>query len=160
MMKPRIINSEAILIVGLKADLTFLTNAKGTGDLARQFMPKRNQILNRVSTEKFSIQIYQDFNYNKMSPKTIYQKWVGIEVSSFENIPKGLEVLTIKAGKYAVFNYQGKPEGFLQAWQYVHTNWLPTSEYKLDNRPHFEKLPEDYHPLNTLVEEEIWVPIK
>ncbi|WP_397364793.1 GyrI-like domain-containing protein [Olleya sp. R77988] len=159
-MKPNIIKSKKILIVGLKDNLSFMTNAQGTGNLARQFMPKRNQILNRVGTEKFSIQVYDAFDLSQMTPSTVYEKWVGVEVSSFKTIPEGLETLTIKAGNYAVFNYKGKPEGFLEAWQYIHTKWLPNSEYKLDNRPHFEKLPDDYHPSNPEVEEEIWVPIK
>ncbi len=159
-MKPKIVTSKAILIVGLKDSLTFMTNAQGTGNLARQFMPKRNQILNRVGAEKFSIQVYNQFEYNTMTPKTVYEKWVGVAVSNFEELPEGLETLTIKAGNYAVFNYKGKPEGFIESWQYIHANWLPNSEYQLDDRPHFEKLPEAYHPSNPITNEEIWVPIK
>jgi len=158
-MTPSIIQSKAILIVGLKDIMTFITNAQGTGALARQFMPKRHQILNKVSSEKFSIQIYNQFDYNKISPKTKYIKWIGVEVSSFFNVPEGLETLKIASGKYAVFNYKGKSEGFLSAWQFIHENWLPSSGFTLDDRPHFEKLPEDYHPTNLEVEEEIWVPI-
>ncbi|WGD35391.1 GyrI-like domain-containing protein [Olleya sp. YS] len=159
-MTPKIIQSKAILIVGLKDNLTFMTNAQGTANLARQFMPRRHEVLNRVGTQKFSIQMYDEFNLKDMTPHTEYVKWVGVEVSSFETIPEGLETLTIKEGNYAVFNYKGKPEGFLEAWQFIHTNWLPNSEYVLDNRPHFEKLPEDYYPSNPITEEEIWVPIK
>ncbi|QXP60154.1 GyrI-like domain-containing protein [Olleya sp. HaHaR_3_96] len=158
-MTPRIIQSKSILIVGLKDVLTFMTNGQGTGALARRFMPKRHQILNQVSDQKFSIQIYDQFDYNKISPKTEYIKWVGVEVSGFLNVPEGLETLKMESGKYAVFNYKGKPEGFLSAWQFIHENWLPSSGFTLDDRPHFEKLPEDYHPTNLEVEEEIWVPI-
>lgn len=159
-MTPKIIVSETILIVGLKADLSFMTNAQGTGNLARQFMPKRNQILNRVGTDKFSIQIYNQFDLKTMSPNTVYEKWVGVAVSDFKTIPEGLETLTINEAKYAVFNFEGKPEEFLKTWQGIHINWLPNSGYKLDDKPHFEKLPEDYHPSNAFVKEEIWVPIK
>ena len=159
-MTPKIITSQAILIVGLKADLTFMTNGPGTAKLAKQFMPKRNQILNRVGTDKFSIQIYNQFDLKTMSPNTVYQKWVGVAVTSFEAVPEGLETLVIDANKYAVFNFEGSPDGFLEAWQAIHTNWLPNSGYKLDDKPHFEILPEDYHPSNAFVKEEIWVPIK
>ena len=159
MMTPRIITSNAILIVGLKENLSFITNAQGTANLARQFMPKRNQILNRVGTQKFSIQVYNDFDLSKMSPDTVFEKWVGVEVLNFENVPKDMATLIIEKSQYAVFNYKGKPEGFPEAWQYIHSTWLPASGYKLNNRPHFEKLPENYHPSNPEVEEEIWVPV-
>ncbi|MGB2684253.1 MAG: GyrI-like domain-containing protein [Olleya sp.] len=159
MMTPKIITSNAILVIGLKDNLTFITNAQGTGDLARQFMPRLNQIKNRVSTQKLSIQIYHDFDYAKMTPNTTFEKWVGVEVSNFDTVPQNMATLIIKKGLYAVFNYKGKPDGFFKAWQYIHTTWLPESGYSLDDRPHFEKLPEDYHPSNPEVEEQIWVPI-
>lgn len=159
-MNPNIITTKPIVIVGLKANLSFITNGSGTAKLAKQFMPNRNQVLNRIGTEKFSIQVYDQFNYNKMSPNTLFEKWVGVEVSNADRLPGNMEVLTIPSGQYAVFNYKGKPENFLEAWQYIHTIWLPNSEFEIDDRPHFEKLPEDYHPSNPITEEEIWVPVK
>ncbi|MBD3892070.1 GyrI-like domain-containing protein [Olleya marilimosa] len=158
-MTPKIINTKPIVIVGLKANLSFTTNGQGTAKLAKQFMPNRNHIVNRVGSEKFSIQIYDQFDYSKMSPNTLFEKWIGVEVSNAKALPSDMEVLTIPTGQYAVFNYKGKPDGFFKAWQYIHTTWLPKSGYNLDDRPHFEKLPEDYHPSNPEVEEEIWVPI-
>ncbi|MGB6269131.1 MAG: GyrI-like domain-containing protein, partial [Olleya sp.] len=131
-MTPKIVTTKDILIVGVKDSLTFITNAQGTGDLARQFMPKRHLIKNRVGTEKFSIQVYDGFDFKNRTPHTEYEKWVGVEVSNFDTIPEGMETLIIEAGNYAVFNYKGKPEGFIEAWQYTHTNWLPNSKYQLD----------------------------
>jgi len=159
-MIPKIITSKSIFIIGLKDQLSYTTNAQGTSNLARLFMPRVKEILNPVGKHKFSIQIYNKFNYNAITPNTLYEKWVGIEVYCFKGLPEGLQTLTIESGKYAIFNYKGKPEGFMKFWQNIHTNWLPNSEYELDDRPHFEKLPEDYHPTNPEVEEEIWVPIK
>ena len=45
-------------------------------------------------------------------------------------------------------------------FQYIFTNWLPNSEYELDNRPHFEILGDKYINGSADSEEEIWIPVK
>ena len=71
-----------------------------------------------------------------------------------------MELFTIPAGNYLVFKYQGSAQGFPQFWQHLHGDWLPNSEFELDNRPHFEKLPEGYNPMDSNAKEEVWVPVK
>ena len=45
-------------------------------------------------------------------------------------------------------------------FEYIFKEWLPKSNYILDNRPHFEVLGENYKNDNADSEEEIWIPVK
>ena len=159
-MKYKLVTTDDILIIGMRANMSFQTINEETGKLARQFMPRRNENLNRVGTHAFSLQNYDDFNFKTLIPSNTFEKWVGVEVSDASQIPDGMELFTVKAGNFLVFNYKGSAQGFPQFWQELHGEWLPNSQYKLDNRPHFEKLPEGYNPMDTETEEEVWVPIK
>ena len=44
--------------------------------------------------------------------------------------------------------------------KHIFGRWLPQSEYELDDREHFELLPEGYSPVDPEAEEEVWIPIK
>lgn len=159
-MKPKLVNSKDILIIGMRAQMSFHTINQETGQLARQFMPRRHEIQSRVGTHSFSIQNYDNFNFKTITSAKTFEKWVGVEVSDVSQVPENMEVLTIKAGHYLVFNYKGSAQDFPKFWQKLHAEWLPNSEFELDNRPHFEKLTEGYNPMNSENEEEVWVPIK
>ena len=154
------VTTKDLLIIGNNAKLSFITNGEGTGKLARQFMPRLDEITNRVGTHSFSIQNYKNFNIKTLTPKTLFEKWVGVEVSSFNTIPENMETLIIPGGNFLVFPFQGSVAEFVKFWQHIHNEWLPNSRYQLDNRPHFEKLPSGYNPMRDDNQEEIWIPVK
>ena len=158
-MKHRIVQSPDILIVGMKAIMSFQTINEETGKLARQFMPRLREINNRDNTFTLSLQSYDDFDYYQVSPTMTFEKWVGVEVTNLDNVPKGMETLTINPGNYLVIDFKGSMQEFVKTWNYIHAQWLPNSEYKLDNRPHFERLSPSYSPMNAVNEEEIWIPV-
>ncbi|NNK11488.1 MAG: GyrI-like domain-containing protein, partial [Flavobacteriaceae bacterium] len=62
------------------------------------------------------------------------------------------------AGLYAVFDYKGHP-GDKSVFQYIFGKWLPSSDFRLDFRPHFETLGEKFKINDPNSEEEIWIPI-
>lgn len=159
-MNPKLVATEDILIIGMRADMSFQNINEETGKLARQFMPRRHEVKNRVGTHTFSLQNYNHFDFKSLNPSITFEKWVGVEVSDASFFPEGMEVLTIPAGNYLVFDYQGSAHGFPAFWQQLHGDWLPNSEFELDNRPHFEKLPEGYNPMDSNAKEEVWVPVK
>lgn len=158
-MKHKIIQSPEIFIVGMKANMSFETINEDTGKLARQFMPRLKEVKNRVDNNTLSLQNYADFDYKKVSPTMTFEKWVGVEVTNFDDVPEGMETLTIKAGNYLVIDFKGSMQEFIKNWHYLHSQWLPNSEYELDNRPHFEKLSPSYSPISAVNEEEIWNPV-
>lgn len=154
------VTTKDILIIGNKANLSFRTNGEGTGSLARQFMPRLQEITNRVGIYSFSIQKYNTFDIKTMTPETRFEKWIGVAVSDLNSIPENMESLIIPGGDFLVFPFQGSVSNFIEFWQQLHNEWLPNSIYQLDNRPHFEKLPAGYNPMRVDNQEEIWIPIK
>ena len=129
-----------------------------TRELWQQFMPRRSEVKNRITADFISMQNYREgWNF---SPTTIFEKWATVEVSSFDEVPPKMETYLLEGGDYAVFVHQGPASEAAKTMQYIFGQWLPESKYDLDNREHFEILPEGYNPIDPQAREEIWVPIK
>ncbi len=157
--EPKIIERDAIYIVGMHTEMSLAENT--TVQLWQAFGPRQKEIENREDKGCYSIQIYNDdFSTQAFLPTTQFKKWAGVAVVGEIKTPDGLEVLTIEAGKWAVFPYKGTPQNFGNLVYFVMTQWLPRSEYKLDNRPQFEYMDEHYAgPMNPEAQEEFWVPV-
>ena len=59
-----------------------------------------------------------------------------------------------------MFQYKGLPQGFGELMRYILSEWLPKSNYELDNRPHFNILGNKYKANHPESEEEVYIPIK
>ena len=128
------------------------------GELWGNFMPRRNEIQNTIGTELFNIQINPDnFDFN---PQTEFIKWAVVSVTDFDFLPEGMQSLIVEEGLYAVFIYKGDQSGIAAFFNSIYTEWLPNSDYELENRPQFEILGEKYKNNSPDSEEEIWIPIK
>ena len=156
-MEPRIENIKEKTLVG-KRIKTSLSNNK-TGKLWSSFMPRRKEITNNLTTDLFSLQIYDPSHFDSFDPSKEFEKWALIEVADFNNIPNEMETLILTGGQYAVFLHKGSSNNN-SIFQYIFSTWLPDSEYLLDNRPHFEILGEKYKNNDPNSEEVIWIPIK
>ena len=135
-----------------------LANNK-TGELWKGFMPRRHEIKNVIGSNLFSLQTYDPDYFKAFNPNAEFEKWALAEVSDTNDIPNEMEVFNLPGGLYAVFFYKGlntDPSIF----QYIFSEWLPKSEYDIDNRPHFEVLGANYKNNDPESEEEIWVPVK
>ncbi|WP_157662552.1 MULTISPECIES: GyrI-like domain-containing protein [unclassified Winogradskyella] len=159
MMKYRVVDSEEILVVGLKAKANFQNISQVTRQLAKQFMPRLDEVINRKNTFTLSLQNYNRFNFKNFNPNEMFEKWIGVEVNSLDEVPENMETLTITSGRYLVIDFKGSIPDFIEFWQKIHSSWLPSSDFELDNRPHFERLPPSYSPTQNVNEEEIWIPI-
>ena len=143
-------------LIGKK--LTFTYADYRAFELWSNFMPRLKEIKNVVGTDLYNIQINPDnFDFN---PNTPFVKWAAIAVSSFDFIPADMEILEISEGLYAVFNYKGNQSNAAAFFNLIYTEWLPKSDFELDNRPHFEILGDKYKNNAPDSEEEIWIPIK
>ncbi|WP_445719018.1 GyrI-like domain-containing protein [Flavobacterium sp.] len=143
-------------LIGKK--LTFTYADYSAFELWSNFMPRLKEIKNVVGTDLYNIQINPDnFDFN---PNTPFVKWAAIAVSSFDFIPADMEILEISEGLYAVFNYKGNQSNAAAFFNLIYTEWLPKSDFELDNRPHFEILGDKYKNNAPDSEEEIWIPIK
>lgn len=158
-MEIKITTLAAKNLVGMHLKMTFANNR--TGELWRNFMPRKNEIQHKTGTELISLQQYKTGFFDNFNPNESFEKWACAEVSEFGKIPDQMNVFALEGGLYAVFFYVGNaakeaPELF----RYIFSEWLPNSEYVLDNRPHFEVLGEKYKNNDDSSEEEIWIPIK
>ena len=157
-MKPRIETLSEKKLIGKRMIMSFANNK--TGELWRTFMPRRKEIQNNIGTDLYSMQIYAPLFFNNFNPNTDFEKWATIEVRDFGTVPDEMQTFILPGGLYAVFLYKGAASAAEQTFQYIFANWLPNSEYTLDDRPHFEILGEKYKNEDPGSEEEIWIPIK
>lgn len=145
---------EARKLIGFSITTSFQEDR--TPMLWRRFMMRRNEILNRISNQLFSLQIFPD----NFTPDQSFTKYALAEVSNFENVPEGFENFELESGQYLVFNYQGKAENGPEIFRYIFQNFIPENQLEVDNRPHFEIFGDDYNPNSDSAEEEIWIPVK
>lgn len=156
-MKPEIVSSAERKIIGKRLSMSLADNK--TFELWKGFMVRRAEITNKLSNDLISMNIYTTNHFRDFNPNNIFEKWAAAEVADFDNVPKGLETFIISAGLYAIFKYKGLSTD-QRIFQYIFGEWLPNSDYILDNRPHFELLGDKYKNNDPSSEEEIWIPIK
>ncbi|WP_158977544.1 GyrI-like domain-containing protein [Cellulophaga sp. L1A9] len=148
-------------LVGKQRTMSF--NNDSTAALWGSFMPHKKLILNTKGSDLFSLQKYPKvFNYQDFDPNALYLKWAAIEVTHFDLVPNSLETYTLKGGLYAVFKHVGTAMEFRKTFDAIFLEWLPNSEYEIDDREHFELLGAKYSNTdpNSESEEEIWIPIR
>lgn len=71
-----------------------------------------------------------------------------------------MDSLVIPAGSYAVFDYKGDGSDAAAFFEAIFSDWIPNSDYVVDDRPHFEILGEKYKKGDLNSEEEIWIPVR
>lgn len=159
MLNPNIITLEEKALVGKSMVMTFNNNK--TSDLWRSFMPFRNKITNRVSTDLYSLQVYnKTFEYDDFNPDIPFTKHALVEVTKIDKLPDGMALFTLPKGLYAVFNYRGMAKDVPSFFYQIMKVWLPQSIYNIDDRPHFELIKENYNPMDENAEEQFFIPIK
>ncbi|AWN75721.1 TPA: GyrI-like domain-containing protein [Legionella anisa] len=137
-MKKELINKQEIKLIGLTAR----TNNKNEmnpqtskiGELAGRFWSQNiaNQIPHRENPG-VTLSVYAEYESNEHGDYTYF---IGEEVSSFENMPAGLQRLTIPASKYQRFTTSSgtMPEVVINAWQQI---WKMTSDDFEGERAYF-----------------------
>lgn len=156
-MTPRIESLKEKKLIGKRLTMSLANNR--TGELWQKFMPNRREILNNISNDLISMQVYKPTHFADFKPTNEFEKWATVEVTNFERVPTEMETFLLAGGLYAVFDYKGSSNDH-SIFQYIFGNWLPSSEYLLDDRPHFELLGDKYKNNDPNSEEEIWIPIK
>lgn len=157
-MKPRIETLTEKKLVGKRMKMSFADNR--TGELWRQFMPKRKEIRNNTGSELYSVEVYGNAQFfNEFDSQAEFDKWAAVEVSGFDSVPDEMETLIIPGGLYAVFLHRGTAAEAVRTYRQIYGDWLPNSDFLLDDRPHFAVMGEKYKNDDPNSEEEIWIPI-
>lgn len=137
-------------IMSLAQDETF--------DMWRGFMPRLNEISNRVGKDLFSVQVFRS-GIQSLGKTDPFEKWAAVKVSTKDDVPNGMSTLEL-SGMYARFIHHGTPSSFHLTLQGIFGNWLPSSGYQLDDRPHFEIMPEGYDRNDPNAIEFVFIPIR
>ena len=130
------------------------------GELWGSFMPRRKEITNTLTNDLLSLVVYAPNHFINFKPTNEFERWATVEVENFNKVPDEMETYNLSSGLYAIFNYKGMSSGAPAFFHYIYTEWVPNSNYILDDRAHFEVLGEKYKNNDPSSEEEIWIPIK
>lgn len=146
-------------LIGKSKRMSFLNNV--TRELWQWFHPRRKEIKDVIGTDLYSLEVYDDLTFFKtFNPANEFTKWAAVEVSNYDHTPPEMETLIIPSGTYAVFIHKGPASEGKKTYEYIFTNWMPASEYQLDQRPHFAVMGTKYKGESPDSEEEIWIPVK
>jgi len=157
-MEPRIETLSEKKLIGKHIVMSFSNN--NTGELWRSFMPRRKEIMDNIGTELYSLEVYPPIFFENFNPDAEFEKWAAIEVTDYHTVPDEMETITLPTGIYAVFIHKGPASEGLRTYNHIFLNWLPNSDYILDNRPHFALMGDKYKHEDPESEEEIWIPVR
>jgi AraC family transcriptional regulator len=153
-MTEKIIDCAEKIVIGMSSKMKDNEYHK-ISELWQKFMPRKKEIKNTNSNEFIAIQIYTE--NIKLHPNA-YDIWACVEVSTINEIPNEMKSFKIPAGTYAVFQLKGMD--IFGLYQRIMQEWLPNSDFQIDNRPHYQVMGDMYKNGSPDSEEEVYVPIK
>lgn len=90
-----------------------------------------------------------------------FSEVIGMEVTCYDNLPKGIVAKTIPSGKYAVFTHRGPLSEILKTYEYIWGTWVLLTKEVLDERGDFELYDKRFLGWdNDQSEMDIYIPIK
>ena len=156
-MNPRIEIIKEKKLIGKRLVMSFANYH--VADLWKSFLPRRKEITHNITHDLISMVVYSPTHFSNFSFTNEFEKWATVEVSNFDDVPYEMETFILEEGLYAIFYYKGLNTDNA-IYKHIFNSWLPTSDYVLDDRPHFETLDDKYKNNDPNSEEEIYIPIK
>lgn len=123
-----------------------------------QYIPRRHEIKNAKSA--INLGVCQEVPAEEKSRPDECMYIAATEVTSFENLPEGMQSFTIPAGEYAVFTHKGSLEKFEHTLNYIYGSWLPKSGKKLRHAPDIELYDHRFNLNDEKSEIDIYIPIE
>ncbi len=157
-MNPKIEHLSQKKLVGMRQTMTFAT--MNPAILWSAFMPRKREIPLMVGTDLYSLEVYPHNFFQSMSSTAEFDKWAAVEVSENQSVPDGMEMLVLPDGLYAVFVHYGPASEAKATYDAIFRTWLPASDYRIDERPHFAVMGDKYRHNDPQSEEEIWIPVR
>ena len=143
--------------VGQSIQMSLIDNL--TFQLWSTFKPNIGLINHRINNHFISLQEYGGISYfSNFKFTNIFTKYALVEVSAFEN--DSFDHVRVTDTLYAVFLHKGSSENFPLTMNYILSEWLPNSLYRLADAAHFEVLDKRYKKESPDSQEEIWIPIQ
>ena len=135
-------------------------NRNSTTELWRDFMSRRGEIPPVRPDLLWSVQFYPPGYFRRFDPDTEFERWAAQEIEGPESLPAGIDLLVVPPGLYAVFSFCGSIAAASEVFGHIYSNWLPSSPFDIDDRPHFELLGPKFDRDSDTSEEEIWIPVR
>lgn len=157
-METRIIQKESFKVVGISLE-TLLKDEREQRNIPKlhqEFQKRITEIKHRVNADHLGIFVDPP-NYDYRTDKF---KWIaGVEVSSFNDIPEGMESITIPANTYACTTYRGTRDQAYLTYDFLY-QWVEESEYELADTYGIEQYPKEEDHEETVHIMELMLPIK
>src|SRR5690606_19664699 len=126
-----IIEKPSMILIGLATNVTLFNvqHNRTTINLAANFLERKAEVVNCINKrEVFGISTDPE-NYNPDTDP--FEFFIGVEVSTTENIPNEMVVRQIPASTYVVFSFKGPSENAGAVHDYLYSTWLKESGYEL-----------------------------
>ena len=161
-LEPRFANRRPLRVAGVAAHY----DEQSSDAFARQwesFAPMIGKMPGQVGTDAYGVVTgtfggAHGFGY-----------MVGVEVSSFDQVPASFRRLTIPAQRYAVFVHEGHVSQIRDTMYSIKKEWLPkwmvpgrsdSSKEGGDQPDFFERYGREFDPKTGTGKVEIWVPLQ
>jgi AraC family transcriptional regulator len=93
-MQPRFETLGKTKLVGKCTKMSFSNNR--TLELWRGFMPRKKEIKNNISSDLYSIEVYEPEYFTNFVPEREFDKWAAIEVPDFRIVPIDMDAITLR----------------------------------------------------------------
>ena len=149
--EPRMVDSDAMIIVGLKKRYSDETSAQIPAQW-QAFQPHIGNVNNQKGNVAFGVMCNSDDEGN-------IDYLTGVEVSQYSEAVKELDGLRVSPQTYAIFKHDGHVSEVRRTWKTIFGEWLPNASCKLVDAPQLERYGEAFDPQSGVGDIEIWIPV-
>jgi AraC family transcriptional regulator len=153
-MEPKIVERGAFHVVGITQRFT-PGKIDGIALLWDRFIQRAGEIADVVPGVHYGIGVD---DRRDGDPGFLYT--AGMGVATVGNVPTGMNVVTVPAGRYAVFTHRGPVTHFAKTIVAVWNQWLPQSGLKARPAPDFESYDRRFKLNSPDSEVDLYVPIE
>jgi len=154
-MEPKIINLEAMTVVGIE----YIGNNehREISELWHRFINRAQEIQHQTHTD-IALGVF-----GEMSEDGAFSYLAGYQVEQIEEIPPGMTDKHLPAAQYAVFTHHGPlfdtAYDLNATYQYIFNDWLPHSGYQRAKSSAFERYDERFALGQEHSEMDIYIPL-
>jgi AraC family transcriptional regulator len=133
-----ILDFPGIRLAALEQTMSFRNNL--TPELWTRFSMICRRFPDCFSGVRYSVASYPPDFFSAFHQDRAFNKWAAAALTINVMPTAELSWLEIPAGRYAVFEYHGPAADAAPFFKVIFNEWLPQSGYRLDSRPHFERM--------------------
>jgi predicted transcriptional regulator YdeE len=142
-----------MLLAGIRRKHTFAGMGQGIPRQWDEFV-KLGKLPGQIGTTAYGAICGGD------AEKQTMEYMVGVEVKSFDAIPKELGRMRVPAARYAVFMHEGNVATIQETWKQIFSGWLPSSGMQSNETPDFEVYDERFDGATGEGGVELWLGVR